>query len=321
MIGVKEIAALAGVSPATVSNVLNGRANVGQETRERVLAICREKGYNPNIVAKNLKTGSPKTLLFTFSDFDRKFYLDVIHGIHDYVDAHDYDLLICTGRFCEKYMDPLVTSGCIALDGKLENAVLERKASRNYPIVVLDRKLDNPFIKSILVNNYGPMHQLVTRLVDAGYRRFSFLGGVENTSDNRERYQAFLDALGSRGICFTRDRYISGDWHEESGRRAAQILMLTYPRPEVLVCANDNMALGAMEVFRDNGLSVGHDILVTGFDNNDVATYNGITTIDIPDYERGYLAAQALVGNIEGDIDTSTFRINAKIIERSSAVL
>ncbi len=92
MIGIKEIAQLAGVSPATVSNVLNGRTNVGQATRERVLALCKEYDYHPNIAGKHLKTGKPRTILFTFSDFDRSFYLEVIHGIHDYADAHDYDL-------------------------------------------------------------------------------------------------------------------------------------------------------------------------------------------------------------------------------------
>ena len=209
--------------------------------------------------------------------------------------------------------------GCIALDGKLESDVLIRRAGKNYPVVVLDRLLDHPYIKSILVNNYKPMYELTAKLTGRGYRRFAFLGGIENTADNKERYQAFQDALADSGINFARDRYISGDWHEESGRRAAQILMLTNPCPEVLVCANDNMAVGAIEVFRDNGLVIGRDILVTGFDNNDVASYNSITTIDIPDYERGYLAAQALVGNIEGEMDASVFRISAKIVERQSA--
>lgn len=320
MIGVKEIARLAGVSPATVSNVLNGRANVGQPTKERVLAICKDYNYHPNIVGKNLKTGRPKTILFTFSDFDRSFYLEVIHGIHDYADAHDYDLLICTGRMCEKYMHPAITSGCIALDGKLPSEVIDRKAASDYPIVVLDRILVNPYVKSILVNNYDPMYALVDSLAKKGFTRFSFLGGVENTADNKERYQAFTDALAANGVRFTRDGYIAGDWHENSGIRAAQILLLTESRPEVLVCANDNMALGAIRTFNANGLVVGRDISVTGFDNNAIAEYNGITTIDIPDYERGYLAAQALVGNIEGDMNKEMFRITAKLIERTSVV-
>ncbi|MFA7119116.1 MAG: LacI family DNA-binding transcriptional regulator [Sphaerochaetaceae bacterium] len=318
MIGVKEIAELAGTSPATVSNVLNGKSNVGLSTKERVLAICKEQNYSPSIMGKNLKMGKPKTILFTFSDFDRSFYLEVIHGIHDYAYAHDYDLLICTGRMCEKYMNPSVTSGCIALDGKLPSEILDRKANEWYPIVVLDRTIDNPYIKSILVNNYDSMYALVDSLAKKGFTRFSFLGGVENSADNKERYQAFADALIANGVRFTRDGYIAGDWHENSGIRAAQILLLTETCPQVLVCANDNMAMGAIKTFNKNGLIVGKNISVTGFDNNAIAEYNGITTIDIPDYERGYLAAQALVGNIEEDMNRETFRITAKLIERTS---
>lgn len=321
MIGVKEIAELAGVSPATVSNVLNGRSNVGKETKDKVLEICKAYDYNPNLMGKQLKTGKPKTILFTFSDFARSFYLDVIHGIHDYADAHGYDLLICTGRVCEKYMHPSSTSGAITLDGKLPTELISRKATKSYPIVVLDRTIDNPYIKSILVNNYDPMYQLTESLVKRGIKRFAFLGGMENTADNKERYQAFLDVLKDNNIKFTRDGYIAGDWSENSGVRAAQILLLTEHKPEALICANDNMALGAINTFTNSGLVVGKDIAVTGFDNNILSEYNNITTIDIPDYERGYLAAQALVGNIEEGINTELFRINAKIIQRGSAIL
>lgn len=321
MVGIKDIARLAGVSPATVSNVLNGRSNVSDETRKRILSLCDEHNYHPNIAGRYLKKGETKTILFTFSDFYRSFYLDVIHGIHDYAVAHDYDLLICTGRSCEKYMHPSVTSGCIALDGKLQTELIDRKATSSYPIVVLDRIVDNACCKSILVNNYDPMFLLVDTLAKRGYKRFAFLGGNENTADNKERLEAFRDALKANSILFSRDSYIAGDWTENSGARAAQILLLTDVRPEVLVCANDNMALGAINVFRSNGLAVGKDIIVTGFDNNIIAEYNGITTIDIPDYERGYLAAQALVGNIENDLKSDTFRINAKVIWRESTGL
>lgn len=319
MVGIKEIASLAGVSAATVSNVLNDRPNVGKETREKVLRICRENSFYPDITGKNLKVGKPKAILFTFSDFNRSFYLEVIHGIHDYAYAHDYDLLISTGRLSEKYMHSRITSGCIALDSKLPSEVVKNRASENYPIVILDRVVDSPFVKSILVNNYDSMYRLVSSLVKAGNKRFAYLGGPETTDDNRERYNAFYEALRDNGIIFRRDGYIAGDWLESSGNRAAQILMLTPNRPQVLVCANDNMALGAIKTFNANGLAVGKDILVTGFDNNIIAEYNNITTIDIPDYERGYLAAQALVQNIEDAINTDTFRINAKVIVRSSA--
>ncbi|MFA6776128.1 MAG: LacI family DNA-binding transcriptional regulator [Sphaerochaetaceae bacterium] len=318
MIGVKEIAKIAGVSPATVSNALNGKSNVGEEKRKKILEICREQGYDPNIAGRSLKTGRSKTILFTFSDFDRSFYLEVIHGIHDFAEAHAYDLLICTGGMCAKYMHPGMSSGCIALDGKLPTELLRSKATADYPIISLDRVVDSPYVKSILVNNYEPMFHLVDGLVRRGFTRFAFLGGVEESTDNKERYQAFCDALRKNNLPFSMDRYIAGDWHEASGVRAAHILLLTQNRPQVLVCANDNMALGAIKTFNANDMVVGRDISVTGFDNNSIAEYHGITTIDIPDYERGYLAAQALVGNIEGAMNHDTFRISAKIIERTS---
>ncbi|MCH3917229.1 MAG: LacI family transcriptional regulator [Spirochaetia bacterium] len=318
MIGVKEIAKLAGTSPATVSNVLNEKSNVSKAMREKVLSICRENGYNQSKNGRLAKKGKTRTLLFTFSDFDRSFYLEVIHGIHDYAYAHDYELLICTGRVCEKYMEPSMTSGCIALDGKLPSQILERKANETYPVVVLDRTSASPYIKSILVNNYDSMYELVNTLAKRGLKTFSFLGGIEGSEDNKERFQAFIDALKDNGITFTRDGYIAGDWHENSGIRAAQILLLTENPPDVLVCANDNMAMGAIKTFNQNELIVGKDISVTGFDNNLIAEYNDITTIDIPDYERGYLAAQALVGNIEGAMNRDTFRIKAKLIWRGS---
>ena len=87
MTGIKDIAKAAGVSAATVSNVLNGRKNVGEETRRNILRICEELSYVPNAAGKSLKSTETNTILFNFSDFDRNFYLDTINGISDYVNG------------------------------------------------------------------------------------------------------------------------------------------------------------------------------------------------------------------------------------------
>lgn len=318
MIRLKEIAKIAGVSPATVSNVLNGKDNVGEETKRRILQLCTEYSYNPNITERKYKRKAIRTILFTFSDFERCFYLDIIKGIHDFAETHSYDLLISTGKISEKYMHPSITSGCIALDGHLASEILLRNASEDYPIISLDRELDNPYIKSILVDNYPSMKALMESIINKGYKSFAYLGGLETTADNKERYKAFLDVLNEHNIPFKSDWNIAGNWLEKSGIRAAQIMMLSKSLPEVLVCANDNMAFGAIKTFKANGYEIGKDIMVTGFDNNLIAEFNEITTIDIPDYERGYLAAQALVNNIEGEKNNEVFRISAKIIYRKS---
>jgi LacI family transcriptional regulator len=164
-VGIRDIAAKAGVSMSTVSNVMNNRSNVGKETRVRILELCREMNYIPSPAGKNLKVRESKTILFNFSDFDRSFYLKIIEGISDYAGDSGYDLMICTTKSCEKYMHTNMTSGCIILDGKMQDATLVRAASEQYPIVVLDRTLSNPFIKCVVVNNYDPMKRLTGEAV------------------------------------------------------------------------------------------------------------------------------------------------------------
>ena len=305
---IKDIARAAGVSTATVSNVLNGRKNVSDATRERVLRICEEMDYQVNHAGRALKSGESKTILFNFSDFDREFYLKIIHGISDYVYSRQYDLIICTSGSCDRVKSKSFTSGCIMLDKSCNDQLLKRKARKGYPIVALDRILDEPNVKCLLVNNYPPMCELMRGLVARGLRNFAFLGGV-NTLDNRERYQAFLDVLAEN---------LTGDYREKSGYQAAKLLLIGERLPQALVCANDNMAIGAMRAFREAGVRIPDDVAVTGFDDTPLAELLGLTTVAIPNYERGYLAAQHLIANIEGGQSYETFKIQARVVWRTS---
>ncbi len=320
MAGIKDVAKVAGVSVSTVSNVMNNKKNVGEKTRTRVLQVCNELSYYPNIAGKGLKSGTSNTLLFNFSDFDRSFYLKIINGISDYANENDYDLIICTFKSCEKYMRSSLTAGCISLDSQMTNDFLNRVAREHYPVIVLDRVVDNPYVKSIVVNNYEPMCELVQGVIDRGYHRFGFIGGLEGTTDNIERYQAFRDVLSKNHIVFRRDQYFAGNYREKSGYRAAKIMMLSEELPQALVCANDNMAIGAIKAFRENGIRVPEDIAITGFDNCDLAEVVGLTTVDIPNYERGYLAAQYLVENINGKNNVEPFKISAKVKWRKTVL-
>lgn len=312
MVKITDIAAAAGVSPSTVSNVLNGRKNVGAKTRDQIIKLCEEMGYTPNEAGKTLKIGHNKTVLFNFSDFDRKFYLKIIQGISDYVYSEGYDLLICTNRNCDKYMNKSMTCGCIMLDVNSNDSVITRKASPEYPIVVMDRELSIPGVMSILVNNYAPQAELMETLIERGYKKFAFVGGFDSL-DNRERFAAFKDVLDKHGLPFRREDYYAGDYREKSGYQAARLLMLTENLPDAVICANDDMAFGVMRAFKENGIKVPEDVSVTGFDDSEMARTAGLTTIQIPNYERGYIAAQYLIDCIEGNGNSDTFKISAKV--------
>ena len=319
MIGIKDIAKLAGVSPSTVSNVLNNKKNVGEETKRKILNLCKEYDYEPNLSGKTLKSGKSKTILFNFSDFDRQFYLKIIQGISDYVYSKGYDLLICTNKNCDKYMTTSLSCGCIMLDVNASDNMIIKKANKEYPIIVLDRIIDAPYIKSMLVNNYTPQKELVEGLIKKGCRRFAYLGGVD-TLDNKERYTATCDALRENGLSLRRDDYYVGNYREKSGYQAAKLLMLTEHLPDALICANDDMALGALKAFRENNIKVPEDISVTGFDDTETAQILKLTTIHVPNYERGYIAAQYLLDAIEGEGNFDPFKISAKVSWRKTSV-
>jgi LacI family transcriptional regulator len=318
MIGIKEIAKIAGVSVSTVSNVLNERKNVGPETRDRVLEICSEHGYRPNIMGKNLKSGNTNTVVFNFSDFDRTFYLKIIKGISDYLKDNGYDLIICTNKSSENFMRSYFASGAISLDGKMTDNFLQSVAERNFPIILMDRVIKNEYAKSVIVDNYPVMCELVQALIDKGVRRFGYIGGLDFTLDNKERFAAFADTLSKNNIKFDSKNYFHGNYREESGYQAVKIFILSNSLPEVLVCANDDMALGAIRALEENNIRVPEDISVTGFDDCDLAEMAGLTTVCIPRYETGYLAAKELLEMIKGTADQVPFKISASIKWRNT---
>ncbi len=316
MPGIKDIAKLAGVSVATVSNALNNRKNVGTETRNKIIKIAEELNYD--LPAKNAgEQSTGKNIVFHFSDFSTLYYHDILHGISDYVFSKGYNILVSSDRDLKRYRDPSISCGCISMDFCCDDSLLMDLANRDYPIIVLDRELIGEGIKSIVVNNYNSQQQLVEGLIKAGMKSFAWLGGLD-TPDNRERLKAFKDVLHANGISCRRTDFYEGNWLEDSGDQTARLLMLTESMPDALVCANDMMAIGAIRKFRREGIRVPEDISVSGFDDVIISRYIRLTTVSVPNYERGYLAAQSLIEILEGRGDYDTMRLGARVKWRES---
>ena len=309
MPGISDIAQKTGVSLSTVSNVLNNRKNVGADTRERVLRAARELGYVHRQPQSDTRR---KTIIVNFSDYDTLFYLDILHGISDYVQKNNYRILVCTGDDLVHYADPDEVGGVIIIDSHTDDKDILAVADKGVPVVTLDRELPHGLVKSMLVSNYEGERQLVEKLTEKGYNSFAFLKGLD-TEDCKERYRAFRDVLREKGIPFSRNDLYEGDWREKSGAQAARLIMLQQRMPGVLVCANDMMAIGAIRKFQENGIRVPDDIAVCGFDDIIIARYLGLTTVSVPDYERGFLASQMLIDIIDGNGDFETSSVGVRV--------
>ncbi|MBQ7658959.1 MAG: LacI family DNA-binding transcriptional regulator [Butyrivibrio sp.] len=316
MAGIRDIADKAGVSITTVSNVLNRKKNVGAKTREKVLKIAGELGYSHR--GQSGIDGKRRTIIVSFSDFDTLYYLDILHGISDYVSKQGYHILICNGDDLAHYSDPDEVCGCIILSSLIQDSQVLAVADKGLPVITLDRELKHPMVKAMIVSNYEGERQLMQKLVDEGFDSFAYLTG-QDTADNKERYMAFRDVLKEKGISFHRNDLYEGDWKEKSGVQTARLIMLRDRMPQVLVCANDMMAIGAIRHFQENGIRVPEDISVCGFDDIIISRYLGLTTVSVPDYERGFLAGQALLNLLDGSGDYETYKIGARVKWRRTA--
>lgn len=322
MAGIKDIAKAAGVSVSTVSNALNNRKNVSEETRLRVLEVCRAMNYSPNLMAKNLKSGKTNIISFNFSDFERVFHLQIIKGINDCLIEYQKSLIICPYNSATNFLNNKFVDGAIILDKNLKDQFLMSAADENMRMVVMDRVLNHPFIDSIVVDNYPSMCGLVQELVDKGYKNFSFVGGIEKTLDHIERFQAFRDILENNQLLFSSKQYYKGDYTIESGYKAGSLMAVVGNVGDVVVCANDNMAIGVMNALQANGYSIPGNIAVTGFDDEDIAKSirPSLTTLAIPRYEMGYLAAQTLIEAMNGGNSMVLQKIKASIQWRESTL-
>ncbi|GKX29794.1 LacI family transcriptional regulator [Vallitalea longa] len=296
MVSIKDVAKKANVSISSVSNALNGRANVSEETRKRIVEIAKEMNYYPNTMARNLKVKRTKTVALCFSEFDRNFYFQIIKGINDCVVHNGYDLIICAHHSIEKFLRNGFIDGAMVLDKNVSDELILSAVSDELPIVVLDRELEGKNIYSVVVDNYRAMRDLVNELIVKGYTRFSYVSGVEHTQDNIERYEGMKDTLNEKGIEFISKNYYHGDFTEKSGYQSAKLMIISKNIPEVVICANDNMAIGVIKAFKESDIRIPEDVSVIGFDDIELANYlePHLTTISTPKYEWGMYAATIL---------------------------
>ncbi|MCL2463439.1 MAG: LacI family transcriptional regulator [Defluviitaleaceae bacterium] len=304
MVGIREIAKQAGVSISTVSNVLAGRSNVGKETMNRVLEICKEAGYYPNASARNLKAGNTKTILFNFSDFERMYYLEVIQGINDRLQKSGYDVLVCTGGSLERFLRSRFTDGAIILDAYVPDELLLDTAQADLPIVTLDRDLRSPYMRCVMPDNYGSMAELTEALIQKGHSRFAFVEGVMHAKDNLERKRGVMDVLAAHGTPLPPEMCFNGKYTNDGGYAAGVMIAELGELPDVVVCANDGMAMGVFRALTERGLRVPQDVAITGYDGDKMTrSYASfLTTIVSPLYMIGYNGAGTILHMLNPEI-------------------
>ena len=329
----KNVAEAAGVSAATASIVLNGRAEgrVSPEVANRVLATAKELNYRPNLTARSLRTQESKTIgLISDQIATTPFAGQMLAGAQDVAWRNGW-LLLLINTEDDKNFEDAATKALIQrnVDGFIYASMYHREVS--IPKTIADRQvvLLDCFDKahafdSVVPSEYKGGRVATEHLVANGHTKIAHITDSNNTVASPERLRGFKDVLTENKIAIN-DSYIlkmpGSNSHE--GYVMTQKLLALKNRPTAIFAYNDRMALGAYEAIQEIGLEVGKDISVIGFDNQPYfadALRPGLTTVQLPHYEMGAWAAQRMLNQLKNSESNEPMQdqIDCALVVRNS---
>jgi len=297
------VAARAGVSPSTVSRILNGTAVVSEGKRKAVDRAIAKLGFVPNPVARGLAGGRSLSIGVLTQAIDSPFYGSALRGIEEALGGAGYSPLFMSGHWradeearCIEVLRLRRVDGLIVLTGRLSNAAL-RAVARSLPVVVTGRQLKAAHLVSLDFDNRAGARLAVEHLIGLGHRRIAFIAGDPAHPDSIERQKGYESALQDAGLRVDPRLLLPGDFNEQSGVQAIEQLQARRAGYTAIFAANDQMAFGArLGLFR-HGLRVPGDVSLVGFDDVAGSLYAvpGLTTVHYPIHEIGQLAARAML--------------------------
>ncbi|WP_392871060.1 LacI family DNA-binding transcriptional regulator [Streptomyces sp. LN499] len=326
MAGIKDVAAEAGVSVATVSRVLNSHPSVSPDARARVLAAVDALGYRPNAVARSLRTDQTRTLGLIISDVLNPYFTALARAVEEEARALGYSVIIGNADERPELQDHHVRT---LLDRRIDGLLVSPTdggspqildaARGGTPMVFVDRWIPGVDVPVVRADGCPAVRDLVAHLHRLGHRRLAIIAGPAATTTGSERVEAFRDALGEHGLPLP-DAYIGqGDFQADSGRRATERFLALPEPPDAVFAADNLMALGALDAIRAHGLRVPQDIALAAFDDIPwfVHTDPPITAIAQPTGDLGRAAVRALVDVIEGRPPQSVTLSASLVVRRS----
>ncbi len=305
---IEDVAAAASVSKTTVSHVLSGKRPVAAATRARVLRVIEEIGFTPSAPARSLSSGRSHTLALMVPDSTNPYYPALARGLQDAVrPAGLLVLLSDTGgslaqerAFLSEALERRV-DGLVISSFRLTLADLEPVARAGVPVVSVGLQLAGAQTDVVSADDEQIGADAVDHLADRGHTRIATIAGSGDGEPGVGRLNGVRRRMRERDLELPESRVIRSDFTRDGGRDAMERLLKLSSPPSAVVCANDLMAIGALDVARSRGLAVPSDLALIGVDDIDAAALvsPALTTIRLPAAEIGRSAGELLLGRIE----------------------
>jgi LacI family transcriptional regulator len=307
---IKDVARVSGVSPMTVSRVINSSERVSPETRLRVEEAIAELGYVPSRLARGLSRRKTGTVALIVPDVANPFFTLIVRGAEDVARRAGYRIILCDTRadyelereVVEEMIAHRVEGIAIAPVGDGSRAQLRRLERFGVPFVLLDRSVPGVEADVVLGDSEAGARRLVEHLLALGHRRIGMIVEDDDVSTARERRAGYEEALAAAGVAADPQLVVRGTVDPAGGASGMQQLLQLAERPTAVFTVNNLVALGAIEAVRAAGLEVPDDVALVCFDDIEYASrlYPFLTVMVQPAETFGTLGTQLLIERIEG---------------------
>jgi LacI family transcriptional regulator len=268
---ISDVARHAGVSPATVSRVLNDDARVGSSYRRRVVDAVEELGYRPNRLARNLRRQQSGAIGVVVSDIENPHFTEMLRAVEDVAYTSGYRVLVCNtdetpgkqATYLTELMDERVL-GVILSPSDPSGAEIQRLIDHNIPLVAFDREVADPRADTVIADNVRGARAATELAIGAGHSAIAFVAGRTEVETGRERLDGYEMAMLAAGL---QPHHVDGDFRMEASHSAVAALLAERKRPTAIVVANNLMTAGALRAIRDAGLRIPEDISLIGIDD------------------------------------------------------
>lgn len=310
-VGIKQIAAKAGVSIATVSHALRNPGRVSEATRKKVLAAAHEVGYTPNNLAVSLRTARSGNIVAIIPDVADSYNSGIIKAIEKVAHRRGYSVLLGDTQGSEEREREFAAmtrsrqaDGIILMSHRIPFDIGKNNFSPDElpPLVSGCEYTGYDGFPSVSIDDVQAAVDATTHLLDFGHKNIAVITGDMNSTSSRDRLTGFKRAMAQAGLPYSDCLIVCGDYTLQCGETLTEKLLIQKVRPTAIFCFSDEIALGCMYTLRQHGFHVPDDISVIGFDNIPFARYFAppLTTIAQPVEEIGKTCATLLLDMLDG---------------------
>jgi DNA-binding LacI/PurR family transcriptional regulator len=299
-----DVARHAGVSITTVSHALSGNRRVAEDTRARIERSIRELGYRPNPFARGLRTERSHMVALIVPDITNPYYPTLARGMQEALLSEGYQMFVGSsdgdGDRERSFLDD-------SLQRRVDGVALAAFATKartlapvlraGIPVVSIGTTIQHRAVDLVRTDDVAGSRDATDHLIEKGYEPIGMIGGPQGTSPSDHRLEGYRAALGGAGIRFDPKIVAIGDFTRTGGEKAMHELLSREGRPRAVFCANDLMAIGAMDAVREAELRVPHDVALMGYDDIEAASLvtPALSTVVNPADEMGHECARLLL--------------------------